>query len=117
MNNEKPFEYHTSDGVIFKCKRSDLSMPIMVTGLPLGKIRGDNLSAALMAVAEMAAYHRGVILPTLNGFAGYDCLHFKEEYEDQDTVLTTSRDEKQEREEDSRICMDISPLGTYTGTI
>ena len=117
--NEKPFEYETREGIIFKCKRSDLSIPIMVSGLPL-ELHSGNLSAALRAVAEMAAYHRGVVLPNLNGVVYYDSLHFEvyEEDEDQDTVLTTSRDEVQEREEDSRICMDsISPLGTYTGTI
>ena len=78
-NNAKPFVYETSDRVRFECAKSDFSAPIQVKGLPLGLDRGDhNLSAAISAVAEMIAYHKGEVWPTLNGFGGYDCLTFEE---------------------------------------
>lgn len=77
-NNEKPFVYHTSDGVVFTCERADLTKPIQVKGLAINLDAEGNLSNALRAVAEMAAFHRAEVWPTLNGFSGYDCIKFEE---------------------------------------
>jgi hypothetical protein len=77
--NDKPFEFHTSDGAVFTCERSDLSTPIEVRGIAVNLNAERNLSTTLRAVAEMIAYHRGEVWPHLHGFAGYDCLVFVEE--------------------------------------
>jgi hypothetical protein len=77
-NNEKPFEYHTNDGVIFTSDRCDFSSGVKVKGFACNISQPHNLHAALRAVAEMIAYHRAEVWPTLNGFSGYDCIHFEE---------------------------------------
>lgn len=80
--NEKPFEYHTNNGFVFKCERSDFSRPITVHGIPVNLEHGPtgemNLRAVMSAVAEMISYHRGEVHPNLNGFAGYDCLNWND---------------------------------------
>ena len=70
-NNVEKFEYHSNSGVIFRCGRSDFAEPIKVFGIPL------NLDVLLGAVSEMIAFHRAEIWPYLNGFAGYDAIHFE----------------------------------------
>ena len=77
-NNEKPFEYHTNDGVVFKCDRSDFRSVIEVNGFACNISQPRNLNAAMRAVSEMIAYHRSEVWPTLNGFSGYDCINFEE---------------------------------------
>ena len=80
---EKPFEYHTSDGYIFKCSKSDFSDPIQVVvpyqaDMKSGRDLPSRLSVLMTAVAEMIAYHRAEVWPKFNGFAGYDCLSWVE---------------------------------------
>ena len=84
-NNAKPFEFHTNDGVIFTSPRSDFQGGINVKGLPVNVQTDENLNRLMVAVAEMVAYHRGEVWPTLNGFSGYDCLRFEEEDDSEGT--------------------------------
>lgn len=68
--NERPFEHHCSNGSSFQCDRCDFAKPIKV----LDKPSDEELFAA--DVAEMIGYHATNIWPDLNGFQGYDCIHF-----------------------------------------
>ena len=71
--NDKPFEHHSRNGTQFTGARCDLREG--VEGLvPVHVMR----SAVLLAqdVAEFTAWHRSCIWDQLNGFQGYDCIHF-----------------------------------------
>lgn len=69
--NEQPIEHRSSNFTRFTAARADLSGGVVVE-------RPARLTDAQFAqdVAEFAAWHRGAIWTQLNGFAGYDCLHF-----------------------------------------
>lgn len=70
--NEQQFIYEASNGTKFKCERADFRSPIQIKKPVL--ISKENY---LRDIIEMTWYHVTSILPTLNGFAGYDTLKFK----------------------------------------
>ena len=78
VTNETPFEYHTNNGYVFKCPRSDFRQPVQVSEMPANIESDHNLHPLMTAVAEMSAYHRQEIWPKLNGFSGYDCIKWVE---------------------------------------
>ncbi|MBI1960784.1 MAG: hypothetical protein HYS43_00695 [Candidatus Liptonbacteria bacterium] len=68
---EKPFEYMGLHGTRFKADRCDFRNGVTVEVRP-----GISQGKLAQAVAGMAGYHATVILPKLNGFAGYDAVTF-----------------------------------------
>lgn len=74
MNN-KSFQYLSHCGTVFECAKCDFSAPIYVE---VGGGAYDFVDILIKDVAEMIGYHAVNIRPELNGFAGYDCLTFKD---------------------------------------
>lgn len=64
------WSHFASNGTLFECDRKDLVGGIRVTDAPP--------DADLLAkdVAEVIGFHAVNYWPELNGFAGYDCVHF-----------------------------------------
>ena len=76
--NDKPIEHRCHNGNVFKCQRADLKEKIIV-------VRDRDFTAPDMTfdeglikdVAEFIGWHALVIWPELNGFSGYDTIHFE----------------------------------------
>jgi hypothetical protein len=77
--NEKPFEYCSSNGTVFKADRCDFQGGVTAT------VQEDISREDLMTdVAGMVGFHATNIWSKLNGFQGYDCVRFvveEEKYE------------------------------------
>lgn len=69
--NEKPFKHSCQNGCVFTSDRCDLKNGVVVL-LPEG-ISQEELCADS---AEFAGYHAVAIREDLNGFAGYDAIHY-----------------------------------------
>ena len=77
--NDMPFEHLSKNGVLFKCKRCDFREPIEVKlGVGLMEVADvDVLNRIFVDISEMIGYHSKNIWEQLNGFQGYDCIHYK----------------------------------------
>jgi hypothetical protein len=74
--NERPVEYVSISGITFRCKRADFAgHKIRVSGWE-GPYR-DEETRLMQAVADFIGFHAMNIHPALNGFAGYDTIHFE----------------------------------------
>lgn len=69
--NEEPFQFRAQHGTLFASDRCDLRGWVRVHRAPSDRAR------AAEDVAQFAAHHAISIWPHLNGFQGYDCIHFK----------------------------------------
>lgn len=64
------FSHRSRNGTCFECAFLDLSASVEVTNAAEG-------TYLLQDVSEFAGSHAVNILPRLNGFQGYDCVHFE----------------------------------------
>jgi hypothetical protein len=69
-SNEKPFRYEGDYGSVFVADRSDFKNGVAVKNIP------SEPHAFASEVAAMIGYHATNIHPKLNGFQGYDCIHW-----------------------------------------
>lgn len=67
---DQPYEFTGRNGTQFSCERSDLKAPVRVSNRPGWE---EDLVAD---TAQFAAMHALQVLPLLNGFTGYDAVHF-----------------------------------------
>ena len=77
--NERPFEHIGPGGTRFVAERSDFQSGVYVWyPRKFGeKLEESDVRHRLMRdVAAMIGFHASNILPKLNGFAGYDTIHF-----------------------------------------
>jgi len=68
--NEKPFSHTCRYGTTFQSDRCDFKNGVRMIGLP------KNRFMAASDVAEMIGFHATNIHSDLNGFAGYDTIHW-----------------------------------------
>jgi hypothetical protein len=70
--NDTSFEHISGNGTKFKSTRCDFRDGCVV-------VKRKGIIQALFAqdIAEMAGYHALNIRPDLNGFSGYDTIHFE----------------------------------------
>lgn len=81
--NDKPIEHRCHNGNVFMCRRADLKEKVVVV---THKLTTDVISATnichrtdelIKDVAEFIGWHALVVWPELNGFSGYDTIHFE----------------------------------------
>ena len=77
--NDMPFEHVSNHGTKFTCARCDFRSPVKVKmELSLMEMADHIALQHLMVdISEMIGYHSKNIWDQLNGFSGYDCIHYE----------------------------------------
>jgi len=77
--NDMPFEHVSNHGTKFNCARCDFRSPVKVKmELSLMEMADHIALQHLMVdISEMIGYHSKNIWDQLNGFSGYDCIHYE----------------------------------------
>lgn len=77
--NDMPFEHICKNGTVFTCERCDFRAPVKVkTEFSLMEMADvEILQRIFVDISEMIGYHSKNIWEQLNGFSGYDCIHYE----------------------------------------